>query len=257
MKITETDLNTDKVIMPFGKPDAEYEVEKITEIPSKRGYAFVKRLFDIIISVIGIILLMIPMLIVYFCVSVTSTGSPIYKQERLGLNGKKFYLYKYRTMYENAEENGAQWAQGYDDERITPLGKILRRTRFDEVPQLFNCLVGDLSLVGPRPEREVFYDCFETYIHGFSQRLMVKPGITGLAQVNGGYLLKPEEKIVYDIEYIKNRSLWNDIKILFATVSVVIHGDGSNIPGGVKNITNEVVQYEKGPFCSDGRENSH
>lgn len=84
---------------------------------------------------------------------------------------------------------------------------------------------GDLSLVGPRPERKIFYEHFETYVHGFSQRLMVKPGITGLAQVSGGYSLKPEEKIVYDIEYIKNRSLWLDFKILILTVSAIIHGD--------------------------------
>ena len=128
---------------------------------------------------------------------------------------------------ENAEANGAQWSRGEDDERITPIGKVLRRTKFDEIPQLFNCLIGNLSIVGPRPEREIFYNCFETYVHGFSQRLLVKPGITGLAQIKGGYFLKPEEKIIYDIEYIKTRSLWTDFKILLSTVSVVIRGDGS------------------------------
>ena len=130
-------------------------------------------------------------------------------------------------MYENAEANGAQWSRGEDDERITPIGKVLRRTKFDEIPQLFNCLIGNLSIIGPRPEREIFYNCFETYVHGFSQRLLVKPGITGLAQIKGGYFLKPEEKIIYDIEYIKTRSLWTDFKILLSTVSVVIRGDGS------------------------------
>lgn len=220
-------MNTDKVIMPFEYPDIEFEVEKITELPSKPLYTFIKRLFDIAVSVIGIIILFIPMVIVYIIIAATSEGNPIYRQERLGLNGKSFYIYKFRTMYENAEKDGAQWSKGEEDERITPIGKVLRRIRFDEVPQLFNCISGELSLVGPRPEREVFYKEFETYVHGFSQRLLVKPGITGLAQINGGYMLKPEEKIVYDIEYIKTRSLMNDLKILLSTVSVVIRGEGS------------------------------
>ena len=227
MKITETALNTNKVIMPFDRPDIEYYVEKITDLPSKPVYTFVKRLFDITVSIIGILIFLLPMLIAYICIAATSKGNPIYKQERLGLNGKRFYIYKFRTMYENAEANGAQWSRGEDDERITPIGKVLRRTKFDEIPQLFNCLIGNLSIVGPRPEREIFYNCFETYVHGFSQRLLVKPGITGLAQIKGGYFLKPEEKIIYDIEYIKTRSLWTDFKILLSTVSVVIRGDGS------------------------------
>ena len=227
IKITETDLNTNKVIMPFERPDIEYNVVKITELPSKPVYTFVKRLFDITVSVIGILILLLPMLIAYIGIAATSKGNPIYKQERLGLNSKRFYIYKFRTMYENAEANGAQWSRGEDDERITPIGKVLRRTKFDEIPQLFNCLIGNLSIVGPRPEREIFYNCFETYVHGFSQRLLVKPGITGLAQIKGGYFLKPEEKIIYDIEYIKTRSLWTDFKILLSTVSVVIRGDGS------------------------------
>ncbi len=227
MKVKGNIMNTDKVIMPFEYPDIEFEVEKITELPSKPLYTFIKRLFDIAVSVIGIIILFIPMVIVYIIIAATSEGNPIYRQERLGLNGKSFYIYKFRTMYENAEKDGAQWSKGEEDERITPIGKVLRRIRFDEVPQLFNCISGELSLVGPRPEREVFYKEFETYVHGFSQRLLVKPGITGLAQINGGYTLKPEEKIVYDIEYIKTRSLMNDLKILLSTVSVVIRGEGS------------------------------
>ncbi len=227
MKVKGNIMNTDKVIMPFEYPDIEFEVEKITELPSKPLYTFIKRLFDIAVSVIGIIILFIPMVIVYIIIAATSEGNPIYRQERLGLNGKSFYIYKFRTMYENAEKDGAQWSKGEEDERITPIGKVLRRIRFDEVPQLFNCISGELSLVGPRPEREVFYKEFETYVHGFSQRLLVKPGITGLAQINGGYMLKPEEKIVYDIEYIKTRSLMNDLKILLSTVSVVIRGEGS------------------------------
>ena len=129
-------------------------------------------------------------------------------------------------MHKNAEKNGAQWSLGDDDERVTKIGKFLRKTKIDELPQLFNCFFGDLSLVGPRPERKIFYECFELYIHGFSQRLLVKPGITGLAQVTGLFL-KPEEKIVYDIEYIKKRSLKLDFKILLSTVRAILKGDKS------------------------------
>lgn len=222
-----TEINNKKVILPFGKPNTIYKVEQLTYIKPKPTYDFIKRTADIIVAFVGIVLLLIPMLITYMCIAATSEGNPIYKQERLGLGGKKFYIYKFRTMRCDAEENGARWSLGDDDERLAPLGKALRKIKLDETPQLFNCLKGDLSLVGPRPEREIFYECFETYIPGFSQRLMVKPGITGLAQITGLFL-KPEEKIVYDIEYIKNRSMWLDIKILVSTIGVIIWGDKQN-----------------------------
>ncbi len=222
-----TESGTEKIILPFERTDEIYEVEKISQLPSKHIYGFIKRTVDIIASLAGIIILLIPMLIAYICVAATSKGNPIYRQERLGYGGKRFYIYKFRTMCENAEEDGIRWSIGEDDERLTAVGRVLRRIKFDEIPQLFNCLRGDLSLVGPRPEREVFYKCFETYIPGFSQRLMVKPGITGLAQITGLFL-RPEEKIKYDIEYIKKRSLLLDTKILLLTAAVVIRGDGQN-----------------------------
>jgi len=127
----------------------------------------------------------------------------------------------------DAESNGAQWSEGERDTRIFPLGHKLRQYRLDELPQFWCILKGDMSLVGPRPERECFYKEFETYIHGFSERLKVKPGLTGLAQVNGGYNLKPEEKIIYDVEYIKTRSLALDLKLIFKTVGVVIDHKGA------------------------------
>lgn len=245
--IKEENKKADKVILPFEKPTVEYNVERINNLTKKPMYDFWKRFFDIVFSLAGIIVLALPMLVVYIIVALTTDASPIYKQERLGLNGKKFYIYKFRTMHKNAEENGAQWSIGDDDERVTKLGKILRRTKFDEIPQLFNCLTGDLSLVGPRPEREIFYNCFETYIHGFSQRLLVKPGVTGLAQVHGWYL-RPEEKIVYDIEYIKTRSLWKDFKIILKTVTDIL---GINIKVGKE------TKSEKGAFYSNGGENPY
>ena len=126
----------------------------------------------------------------------------------------------------DAEADGPQWAKK-DDCRCTRLGTFLRHTRLDELPQLWNILKGDMSLVGPRPERACFYEEFETYIHGFHYRLLVKPGLTGLAQVNGGYDLKPEEKIVYDIQYIENQSILTDMNCLLKTVSLVFTHEGA------------------------------
>lgn len=138
-----------------------------------------------------------------------------------------FEIIKFRSMYDDAENNGAQWSDGENDERITPFGKFLRLTRMDELPQFAQILTGKMSLVGPRPERECFYEKFETYIHGFSERLKVKPGLTGLAQVSGGYDLRPEEKVVYDIEYIKKRSLWLDLKCILLTVRIIFSHNGA------------------------------
>lgn len=167
------------------------------------------------------------MLIIAVIVKLTSPGSVLYKQERLGKDGVSFEIIKFRSMYADAENNGAQCSDGENDERITPFGKFLRRTRMDELPQFAQILTGKMSLVGPRPERECFYEKFETYIHGFSERLKVKPGLTGLAQVSGGYDLRPEEKVVYDIEYIKKRSLWLDLKCILLTVRIIFSHNGA------------------------------
>jgi len=214
------------VILPYEK-DKEYFVEDLGELPSKPIYAFFKRATDIVVSFLALIVLLIPMFIIGIIVKCTSKGTVFYVQERLGLNKKKIKVIKFRTMCMDAEKNGAQWSMGDEDPRITPFGCRLRRTRVDELPQLWCILKGDLSFVGPRPEREVFYNEFESYVHGFEQRMKVKPGLTGLAQVSGGYDLRPEEKIVYDIEYIKKRSMWLDIKIIFKTFSVILFHKGA------------------------------
>jgi len=120
----------------------------------------------------------------------------------------------------DAEKNGLQWAE-VNDPRVTRVGRFLRNTHLDELPQLLNIISGNMSIIGPRPERAEFYKVFEEYIDGFDQRLLIKPGLTGLAQVNGGYSIGPEEKIVFDIEYIKKRSLKLDFKIFFKTVVVI------------------------------------
>ena len=219
----ETEIN---VIMPF-EANEEFFVEQLGEIEEKPLYDFTKRLFDIVVSTVSLIVLLIPMAIIGVIIKFNSSGKILYCQERLGYKGKKIQVIKFRTMYSNAEEKGAQWSDGDNDERIFPFGKILRKFRLDELPQLWCILKGDMSIVGPRPERECFHDAFETYIHGFSERLKVKPGLTGHAQINGGYDLRPEEKVLYDVEYIKNRSFGFDLKIIFRTVKVVFTHEGA------------------------------
>ena len=220
--------NSTKVNLPFEvKEGEEYFVEDLGEIKKKPFYDFFKRVFDLILSSILIILLSPIFLIIAIIIKLSSKGPVFYKQERLGLNGKKFNLIKFRTMVVDAEKNGAQWSKGDDDDRIYKFGRFLRKSRLDELPQIYCCFLGSMSFIGPRPERECYYNEFEKYIHGFSERLKVKPGITGLAQVNGGYDLMPQEKVVFDVEYIKKRSLWLDIKILFKTVGVVFSHDGA------------------------------
>ena len=214
------------VILPY-EVTGEYYVEELGELDAKPVYSFFKRFFDIVLSLFALIVLLIPMLIIAVIVKLTSPGSALYKQERLGKDGVSFEIIKFRSMYADAENNGAQWSDGENDERITPSGKFLRRTRMDELPQFAQILTGKMSLVGPRPERECFYEKFETYIHGFSERLKVKPGLTGLAQVSGGYDLRPEEKVVYDIEYIKKRSLWLDLKCILLTVRIIFSHNGA------------------------------
>lgn len=215
-----------KVILPF-EFDREYYVEELGEIPRKPIYSFFKRVFDLFFSFVLLILLLLPIAVIAIAVRISSKGSAFYVQERLGLGGRKFNIIKFRTMRSDAEEDGARWCEGDDDDRITRLGRILRKTRMDELPQLWCILRGTMSFVGPRPERECFYRVFERYVHGFSERLKVKPGLTGLAQVNGGYDLMPQEKILYDVEYIKKRSHLLDLKIMFKTVAVVFTHKGA------------------------------
>ena len=214
-----------EIILPFEKK-GEFFIDPVT-VKKKPFYSFVKRAFDIVASGMALLLLWLPMLIIAIAVKCDSKGPAFYSQERLGLNGKKIKIVKFRTMRVDAEKNGAQWSAGDKDDRITPFGAKLRKTRMDELPQLWCIFKGDLSIVGPRPERECFYNEFETYIHGFSERLKVKQGLTGHAQVNGGYNLKPEEKVLFDIEYINKRSLLLDLKIIFKTVKVVLTHNGA------------------------------
>lgn len=209
-----------KVILPY-TPTREYEVASLGELPRKPVYELAKRCVDVILSGLLLLLLAVPMIVIGIAVKVTSLGPALYSQERLGKDGEQIKIYKFRTMVFDSEIDTIRWS--YDeDPRVTPLGRILRKYHIDELPQLWDIFRGVLSFVGPRPEREVFYDAFETYIHGFRERLKVKPGLTGLAQVTGGSLMPPEEKIICDIDYIRNRSFALDLKLMIKTVVVVL-----------------------------------
>lgn len=185
-----------------------------------------KRALDIIFAALIFVFLLVPMILIAILVFVDSKGPVIFKQERLGKNGKPFIMYKFRTMHLDAEIDGPRWASE-NDERCTKIGYILRQSRLDELPQIFNILKGDMSFVGPRPEREYFYSEFEKYIPNFRDRLFVIPGLTGYAQVNGGYDLGPEEKIVYDMEYIEKFSFGMDLQCVLETFAVVFNHKGA------------------------------
>lgn len=189
-------------------------------------YDIFSRILDILLSLSGLTI-GIPLIIIFGVLVKLEDGGPIiYKQERLGKDGKMFNLYKIRSMRIDAEKFGVQWAQN-NDPRVLRVGKFIRKTRIDEIPQLFNILKGDMSIVGPRPERPMFTMQFNEEIEGFINRLVVKPGLTGLAQVNGGYEMTPEEKLEWDVKYIENRSNLLDIKIILKTIKIILTGYGA------------------------------
>jgi len=189
------------------------------------GQRFVKRLFDIVVSLLLLIVLSPVMLALAAAIPLTSRGGAIYKQERLGLDEKPYYIYKFRSMVQDAERRSGPVLASADDPRITPVGRFIRATRLDELPQLFNVLKGDMSLVGPRPEREFFIDRFKETMPDYAYRMTVKPGMTGLAQVMAKYSTTPEDKLRFDLMYVRNYSFSLDLKILFQTLRVVLQGE--------------------------------
>jgi exopolysaccharide biosynthesis polyprenyl glycosylphosphotransferase len=189
-------------------------------------YSFFKRMIDIIIAIVGLIFTSPILIITAIIVKFDSPGPVLFAQERVGLNGKYFIIYKIRSMVIDAEKNGVTWATK-NDPRVTRLGKFIRKTRIDELPQFWNVLKGDMSTVGPRPEIPLFTIQFNEEIPGFVNRLSVKPGLTGWAQINGGYDLTPSEKLGKDIDYINNLNFSLDIKIIFKTFFIVFNGKGA------------------------------
>lgn len=191
-----------------------------------RGYLAIKRVFDIIASALALIVCLIPMGIVAIAIRLESPGPAIYKQERLGLGGKPYTMYKFRSMRLDAEKDGPRWASVNDD-RCTKVGRFIRLTHIDEIPQLWNVFKGEMSMVGPRPERAYFYKEFEKDIPDFWERLRLVPGLTGLSQVNGCYDMTPAQRLAYDKTYMQTRGLWTDLKILLQTVVVIFNRKGA------------------------------
>ena len=190
----------------------------------KSGYRFVKRLADILISLTVLILLTIPMLIISLIIRLESHGSALFRQRRIGLDGKEFTIYKFRTMYLTAPSDTATGDLADAQSHITRVGSFLRKTSLDELPQLINIIRGDMSLIGPRP-----LIVSEDEIHILRRNAgvySIRPGITGWAQVNGRDCVDSETKVALDIEYLRNFSLAMDLKIIFKTLAVVLSGDG-------------------------------
>jgi len=205
---------------------------RIESLHLSREKLIVKRCFDLLLAIPITVILMPIMLIIALAILISEGRPIIFTQERVTINNRKFQLYKFRSMHKDAEKNsGAIWAIR-NDPRVTRLGKFLRKFWLDELPQLINVIKGDMSLVGPRPERPIFINEFSKAIPDFHYRLSVKAGVTGLAQVLGKYATTPELKIKFDILYIKNTSVLFDLKIIIETVKKIIVGTlkrGENI----------------------------
>ena len=191
---------------------------------------FTKRVTGLLLSSLGLLLTLPLTVIIAIAIKLDSKGPVVYKQKRYGAHGLIFELCKFRSMIDNAEEAcGPVWAQD-NDCRITRVGKILRKFRLDEIPQMWNVLKGDMSFVGPRPERPEFVKELEQIVPYYSERHTVKPGITGWAQVSYGYGASVEdalEKLKYDLFYIKNMSLLMDFTIILRTIKIVFLGNGA------------------------------
>ena len=204
------------------KITTDYSYESKLKEPVKNDYLPLKRLLDIL-SASGLMVATSPIVLLFgILVKMETPGKMFYTQERVGYMGKRFKVTKLRSMYTDAEKNsGAVWASK-NDSRVTKVGKFIRKTRIDELPQLWNVIKGDMSMIGPRPERPELTEKFSKEVKDFEQRLRVLPGLTGYAQVHGGYDVTPKEKYKLDKYYMDNISLKEDLKIIFETIRVVL-----------------------------------
>ncbi len=200
--------------------------DELTQGPLRRAS---KRAFDLVLASVLLVLAAPLMLVLVLLIRLDSRGPAFYRQDRVGQNGKEYALWKFRSMRMDAEKNGAVWASANDD-RVTRIGRFIRKTRMDEIPQVFNVLRGDMSFVGPRPERQVFIDILSRDVPYYALREGVKPGITGWAQIRYPYGASVEDgrnKLEFDLCYVKNGTLFLDLAIIFHTVRHVLLGRGA------------------------------
>lgn len=189
----------------------------------------IKRCSDIFVSLCLIIFTFPVVIGVILMIKIEDRGPIFYSQLRSGFKGESFRIYKFRSMHTRAESDGVQWAKP-NDKRITKVGNLIRKTRLDELPQLFNVLKGEMSLIGPRPERPELDDKLSTKIMYYNYRYLVKPGLSGWAQVNypyGASVEDSEKKFSYDLFYMKNFSIWLDILIFFKTMKLIFNAKGA------------------------------
>ena len=187
----------------------------------------VKRCFDFTVALCGLILLSPVFLIVFILLKLQADGPVIFKQERIGLHARPFNIYKFRTMVVESEENGKPQLAQKGDDRLTPVGRFLREHHLDELPQLWNVLIGDMSLVGPRPERQYFIDRIMAENSDYEYIFLMRPGCTSLATIYNGYTDTMEKMLIrlqMDLDYLQKRSLWLDIKVLATTFEYMVFG---------------------------------
>ena len=197
------------------------------------GTRFIKRCIDVFVSLLAISLLSWLLLISWVAIRLYDRQPAIYKQIRITKAGKQFTLYKFRSMRLDAEEDGVARLSTENDDRVTPVGRFIRKTRIDELPQLFNVLLGSMSLLGPRPERPEIAKQYEEIYPNFSFRTKVKAGLTGFAQIYGKYNTAPDDKLLLDIMYIEKFSIWQDVKLLLQTLKIVF------IPSSTEGISDD------------------
>lgn len=187
----------------------------------------IKRVFDFVCSFFGLFFFSPVFLIVYIMLRIQNEGSVIFCQERIGYKGKSFKIYKFRTMCVNSEHDGKPMLATKGDERLTKIGRFLREHHLDELPQLFNVLKGDMSFVGPRPERQYFIDKIRKENPNYDYIFLMRPGLTSMATIHNGYTDTMEKMLIrleMDLDYFKNRSLWLDVKLIFTTVFYIVNG---------------------------------
>ena len=213
----------------IGRPDysllADVPLIQLTRNDPPEWYYIAKRAMDIVISLVFLLFSLPLFILIPIAIKLTSKGPVFHKQKRVGKDFKPFTIYKFRTMVEGAEKENREVVDP-NDPRITPIGRILRKYHIDELPQFINVIKGDMSLVGPRPEKIEFFKNYINRVPGYVERQKVKPGLTGLAQVWGDHTIDPEFKLKYDLIYIYNRSILVDIMILLKTIKVVFKGRG-------------------------------